>query len=466
MNHMNIRGRKMQPYTTYPGHMKPNKSTSVTTTIEKLVSGGYGLGRLPDGKVVLAPLVLPGEEVRLKPVRGRKDYVEARLLETIQPSPRRIEPACQYYGRCGGCDFQHLDTESQLLFKAGILKEQLLRSGVIASEEQLSGIWSAPLPSPNTFGYRQRIRLQVDEAGRPGYFQFRSHTVEPIKTCPLACPEINKVLQEALSLTPMNRLLRNCRSVEFFLSPDDCRVILYLHFNRKPRPADLKAARTVQQDITAVKGLVMEAEGRGLFTVSPETDLDIRITLPAWVAGRDMVLCCEPGGFYQVNQEANQELVKTVLEWAAVSKKDRVLDLFCGMGNFTIPLALGAGEVVGLDRQRAAIRSAGKNSAAAGLVNCRFEKGAAGEGAARLTAAGELFDLILLDPPRQGCSEAIAHITRLRAARIIYVSCDPATLARDLAALSREGYSLSRIRVLDMFPQTHHMETVALLEKA
>ncbi|MFP3983643.1 MAG: 23S rRNA (uracil(1939)-C(5))-methyltransferase RlmD [Desulfurivibrionaceae bacterium] len=451
--------------------MMPEKSYPFLT-IEKIVSGGYGLGRLPDGIVVLVPRVLPGEEVRVRPVRRRKNYIEARLIEVIRPSSLRVEPDCPYYGRCGGCDFQHLGMEDQLRFKSGILREQLLRFDVVPDEGALSAIWSEPLPSSNAFGYRQRIRLQVNADGRPGYFQFRSHTVEPIKSCLLARPEINSVLQQVMSLASMKHLFKYCRAVEFFLSPEDGRVILYLHFTRKPRPADYDSARTVQQDIAAVKGLVMEVEGYGVFLVSPqreetstENGLEIRMTLPAEATGREISLCCEPGGFYQVNQETNEQLIKTVLEWAAVSGKDRVLDLFCGMGNFSLPLALHAGEVVGLDLQRAAIRSATGNAASAGLVNCRFEKSAARVGAAHLAASGEYFDLVLLDPPRQGCSDVISYIPKLGAARILYVSCDPATLARDLAALIRTGYNLSRIQPVDMFPQTHHMETVALLEK-
>lgn len=449
----------------------PKKSDALIT-IEKIVSNGHGLGRMPDGMVVLAPLVLPGEEVCVRPLRRRKDYVEARLIEIIRPSSLRVEPTCPHYGRCGGCDFQHVDTANQLRLKSEILKEQLLRAGVALDERHLSGIWSDPLPSPRAFGYRQRIRLQVDSDGRIGYFHFRTHTVESIQTCPLARPEINAVLQQALRLAPMEHLLEHCRAVEFFLSPDDGQVILYLHFTRKPRPSDRNAALAVQHNIAEVKGLVMEVEGHGVFPVSsqkkgPETDnnLDIRMTLPATSAGSELVLGCEPGGFYQVNQEANEHLVKTVRKWAAVSGKDRVLDLFCGMGNFSLPLALHAGEVVGLDMQRAAIRSAVKNAASAGLSNCRFEKNAAKKGATDLAASGESFDLVLLDPPRQGCSDVIPYIPQLGAERIVYVSCDPATLARDLAALIRAGYGLSRIRLVDMFPQTHHMETVALLER-
>ena len=166
-----------------------------------------------------------------------------------------------------------------------------------------------------------------------------------------------------------------------------------------------------------------------------------------------------------MNLEQNQNMIHRVLEWAALEGGERVLDLYCGMGNFSLPLAGVAGEVVGMDAHGASIRSAGRNAHLNNMRNCRFEKSSALAGAKRLAAGKAAFDLVLLDPPREGCAKILPYIPQLGAERLIYISCDPATLARDLLRLVEYGYAITRLALVDMFPQTHHMEVMALLER-
>jgi 23S rRNA (uracil1939-C5)-methyltransferase len=180
---------------------------------------------------------------------------------------------------------------------------------------------------------------------------------------------------------------------------------------------------------------------------------------------RPLDLSWEAGGFCQVNLEQNSRIIETVLEFCRVEKTETVLDLYCGMGNFSIPLAMGAKEVLGIEGQASAIRSAKYNAANAGLTNTRFLKSSAHNACVELAEKGEQFDCVLIDPPRQGAPGLAGHLAKITIKRLVYISCDPATLCRDLADLTDEGFTITKIQPLDMFPQTHHIETVVLLEK-
>jgi 23S rRNA (uracil1939-C5)-methyltransferase len=191
----------------------------------------------------------------------------------------------------------------------------------------------------------------------------------------------------------------------------------------------------------------------------------IRLTLPAGKGQEPVSLAVEPGGFYQVNQEQNEQLITLLLDWAAVGREQRVLDLFCGVGNFSLPLARKASQVTGMDLQGSAIRSAKRNASLNMLDNVDFTKMDAAAGARFLAGQGEHFDLLLLDPPRTGCREVLPQVAALAPETIIYISCDPATLARDLGDLLALGYGIKKMRLFDMFPQTSHLETMVLLSR-
>lgn len=435
-------------------------------TIEKIVAGGLGLGRLPDGLIALVPYTLPGERVRIAERRRRKGYLDAEPVEILEPAAERTSPSCSFFGRCGGCDLQHAVYPAQLAIKAAILREHLDRSGLRVSSEA----WEEPLAAPAPFGYRQRIRLQVDESGQPGYYRQGSHRVEPVTGCMLARPEINAAWRQLRVHEKASRLLARCGSLEISVSPDDGRVALVFNLRRRPRPLDLEAAREICGSIPGLLGGLLTGDGfepvDPLARQSGPPSFLNHFTLPAAATGgRPLTLAVEPGGFCQVNPDQNGRLVGILLAWAVPKPEERMLDLFCGMGNFSLPLALTAGEVVGCDLQGSAIRSARRNAEQAGLNNCRFRRQAAAAAARELLAGGERFDLILLDPPRQGCAELLPFLSELGASRLIYISCDPATLGRDLARLAEQGFRPRRIRLLDMFPQTHHLETITLLER-
>ncbi len=424
------------------------------------------MGRLDDGLVVLAPYTLPGETVEVKPFKQKKSFMEARPISILEPSSDRATPPCPLFGSCGGCDFQHVKFAAQPRLKTAVLGEQLVRAGLLSAEE-LPAVLTAPLVSPLAFNYRQRIRLQIDKNGSYGFFRPGSHRIVPLHNCPLARPELNLVLEHLDDFSGVRHLLDLSTMLELFLSPAEKSVFLLFHFSRKPRPADIQAARESATCLENIGGIILEVEGRGRYgpygagaAASPLLSLGLKVR-----DKKEIFFRFEPGTFCQVNPAQNEHLLDLLLEWAVIRENSRVLDLFCGMGNFSIPLALYAEKVRGMDLQRSAIRSAMRNAEEAGLGNCHFERMSAEQGAKKCLAGQERFDLVLLDPPRSGCREVIPHVIALGPARIIYISCDPATLCRDLDILKNKGYAIRRMKMVDMFPQTHHIESVTLLER-
>ncbi len=437
--------------------------------IEKNITGGMGLGRLADGMVVLTPYVLPSEEVVVSVDRRHKGYAEASLLEITKASPHRITPPCPEFTNCGGCQLMQADYEFQCQIKEDCLREIL--------DKGLSGLENNEFifdfrPSPKALNYRQRIRLQVDDRSRFGYFQAKSHKQINISACCLAEPVLNDVLTDLAGAVEIRKWGSILLSAELLLSPLDGQVVVVLHLKRRVRPADRQAATSLVDRIGAIKAIWLAADGAamdGPYTGSKglSDNITAAICFAMQIPGRREPLCMEleAGGFCQVNLAQNHELVKLMLDWGAIGKDDRVLDLYCGLGNLSLPVACRADRVVGIDVQRSTIRSAQHNARKNQIENCRFVRANVAEGLQMLLAEKAAFDLIILDPPRQGCKDIIKYLPNLGADRIIYISCDPATLIRDIKSLFAYGYKLLKICGLDMFPQTSHIETITLLER-
>ncbi|MGV1098996.1 23S rRNA (uracil(1939)-C(5))-methyltransferase RlmD [Thiovibrio sp. JS02] len=445
-------------------------SKPVELTVDKIIKGGLGLGRLPDGQVVMVPRVLPGEVVRVRLRRRHKQYQEADLLEVLESSAQRIPPVCPVYNTCGGCDFQHATYEEQLRLKNGVLGETLCRAGLCRKEE-LASLLGAPLASPKPFGYRQRIRLQVAQ-GRLGYFGRQSHRLTPVSRCPLAGDGINAVLAALSASRPFQTLLPMASAIELLENPGHNSIILLIHYTRKTRPGDHQAARLLCQALPLLEAVIFNVEGQAkgpCFNDTGEIPLSgllVEFSLPEELCGRPLTLGLEPGGFCQVNLGQNENCIKLLLEWTGKMQPAKALDLFCGMGNFSLPLAMRGWQVTGMDMQRSTIRSGVRNAEAAGLADrCRFSQESAARAARRLLVEKATFDCLLLDPPRSGCAELIPLLPDLEAKQIIHISCDPATLARDLTGLIQAGHRLAEVRLVDMFPQTGHQETMVRLER-
>ncbi|AGF80049.1 23S rRNA (uracil-5-)-methyltransferase RumA [Desulfocapsa sulfexigens DSM 10523] len=437
--------------------------TSSTYHIEKLLHGGLGLGRNEDKQKMLIEGVISGETVAAKIQSLKKNRNTAVATSIIEPSSERIKAPCQYYKQCGGCDFQHMNYPRQLQEKQAILKDLLQQSGNTILQEAATQILNAPLPSPSQTHYRQRIRLQVDNKQTLGFHKRRSHDCVAIESCLLATPKINDCLQKLLPQYAFNKLLNQTETVEILFDPDSSTVTLLIQFKRKPRPADKQHAQDLINTISELTNIFFIGDG---FSVTGNASLSF--TLPPLVphTTKTVQLSLETGGFCQVNVEQNTNLVKTVLDFCAVTKKDTILDLFCGMGNFSIPLAERSQSVLGIEGQGSAIRSAIRNSSNAGQDNTIFKKQPIHAACSELAKAGSLFDCIILDPPRQGAPGLARVLSALCRKRLVYISCDPVTLCRDLEDLLQYGFVIKKLQPIDMFPQTHHIETVALLETA
>lgn len=449
------------------------KMKLATVEITKIINGGYGLAHLPSGQIVLVRHVLPGEIVTITTEKTKKNCILGEVEQIVAANPARRKPPCRYVGRCGGCDLQHCDYPSQLAIKKGIIEDLFLRSRSDAVREAVQ-LLAEPLGAPDDFGYRQRIRLQVDSGGALGFHRFQSHSVVPIDLCLLARQEENDVLFLLTSHPDGRKLTGNSVEVELQENPATGKTVVTFRMSRKPRPADMQAAERFCRTFEQIERVFLAGESFPLMGPYGQQQADtansLAVRYPA-IAGppgleRDSFsLTWEAGGFCQVNLGQNINLIATVLGFSRVGPDDRLLDLYCGMGNFAIPLAMKAKEVVGIEGQGSAIRSAARNAAAAGLDNTRFRKSPIHEACTELIAGGEQFDCVVIDPPRQGAPDLAARLATLTRDRLIYISCDPATLVRDLADLGDHGFSIGKIQPVDMFPQTHHIETVVLLNR-
>jgi 23S rRNA (uracil1939-C5)-methyltransferase len=265
-------------------------------------------------------------------------------------------------------------------------------------------------------------------------------------------------------------MLSQSTALELLLNPSTDRVAMIFHYRRRPRPADLQAALRLTGDIAQCERVFFQGDGwpltAGGSPSGEQSPYRLEVRYPKiGDTGRDLNLRWEAGGFCQVNLGQNRRLIETVLAFAAAAPGRRLLDLFCGMGNFAVPGGLAGATVLGCEGQGAAIRAATDNARRAGLELVTFRKGAIHQTCRQLAEAGERFDCTVLDPPRAGAPQLAPILAELCRDRLVYISCDPATLARDLQALVSQGFSVSRIQPFDMFPQTHHLETVVLLHR-
>ncbi|MHB1349209.1 MAG: class I SAM-dependent RNA methyltransferase [Desulfobulbaceae bacterium] len=426
--------------------------------IEKMITGGLGLARRDDGMVVLTRFVLPGETVEVAESVQHRGYAEAELVRVLAPSPDRVEPPCPVYTTCGGCDFQHIEENTQLRLKGEMIREALLRAGLTAPPTALHPPMASPLP----YGYRRRLRLKLTQAGELGLFRFRSNRIVPINGCPVATEALNLALRQLQESSLPREAAATVREIDLLHSPgDDCVHALLLPDRGN---ADNRVPLSAWPDQLPGIKMLWQKTKKGLRKLGGEPETLFQ-DLSEVVSGQSFRLSWPPGTFSQVNAEQNARLISLVRDLAQGGNHRSVLDLFCGMGNFSVPLALGGAHVLGVELNRESVAWAVRNAAAAGCVAARFIRSDVAEALTSPVITGTLFDLIVLDPPRLGLGKAWHRLADLDAGRIIYISCDPATLARDLALLGTRGYQLAQLTPVDMFPQTHHIEAVALLEK-
>ena len=427
---------------------RENRET-ISLSIDSLAFEGWGVGRY-GGVVVFVPFTAPGDTARVRITQKKKNYWYGEVEEILSPSTQRTAPHCPLFGVCGGCQWQHLKYDLQLQAKEQILLDHL-RKMAPGLQPRIPPFIAAQTP----YAYRYRIRLKVRRFGqecRIGFFQRRSHNLLDVEECAVSHPRINEVLRNLRSFlrSEGRTLCDRIQEVELEVSPSSglCRVLLHVQ-----SPVDSGMGKRVAKGVPSAASVALqsgeeegEARQRSIREESEEEDWET-----------------EEGVFSQVNLEQNRVLREVVEKYAAVSHEDRILDLFCGNGNLSLPLAPRVTSILGIDLDPGAVSSARHLAAKQGWKNCQFWEMDSLQGVLRLAMSEKEFSLVILDPPRQGCRPLIEPLCRLRWRRLIYVSCHPVNLIRDLTLFASCGYETREIQGIDMFPQTYHSELVALL---
>jgi 23S rRNA (uracil1939-C5)-methyltransferase len=414
--------------------------------IESIVFGGSGIAR-KDGKVFFVKGGLPHDVLEIRITNDRGSYAEAVIEAVVEPSSERVEPPCSVFGFCGGCQFQNLGYSAQLREKENMLRETVERIG------GLDDIRMDPIfPSPSEYGYRSRTLLSAwyfSGGWHVGYFQERSRKKVKVVSCPVADSSINRAiprLSDVLSSIGDPRYPLE----KIYLSSDGVSAYITL----VPRP------RTSPSSLGALVRHLRRFEETSNVSVIGNRELKLEFSLGGYR------FLTSPSVFTQSNTPVNEAIIDTVLSWSELGGTETVIELYSGIGNFSVPLAAGAKQVICVEVSKKSSEFARRNSELNGVRNIVFKSESCEEYLSGQATGIEPADIVFLDPPREGAKDAVSGIARLSPAKIIYVSCDPTTLARDLKAFAVAGYKLARIRPFDMFPETYHIESVSLLVKS
>lgn len=425
-------------------------------TIEKLVYGGDGLARLPadehgPGKAVFVPFVLEGERIEASLLEQKRGFARGRVEAILQASPRRVEPKCPYFQRCGGCHYQHISYEHQLESKAEILKENLRRIAKLDLEATIK-IHASPM-----WNYRNRSRLQVRVIPEfaLGYYKFGSHELLPIEECPVSSPLINRAIAAFWRMGREHSVPDGIREIEFFANADETQLLIEASCEPgTPSTPVREWAATVPSVLPEVAGIVIFREK---LSNAPGTAEPKQI----YSSGtRDLMYNTDAapyrvsaGAFFQVNRYLINELVKIVTEGQS---GETALDLYAGVGLFSTLLARRFAQVIAVESSQTSyadlLHNSPSNVKAFQATTANFLRSLGGKSRP---------DLVVVDPPRSGLGESVVQsLVGLGAHRMTYISCDPATASRDLAGLLSAGYRIEQVYLIDLFPQTYHLESV------
>ncbi|MDO7598144.1 MAG: 23S rRNA (uracil(1939)-C(5))-methyltransferase RlmD [Pseudomonadota bacterium] len=428
----------------------------VETHIESLSHDGRGVARI-EGKTVFIDGALAGEQVKFVYNKMHSKYDEGRTIEVLQAANDRVDAKCQHFGVCGGCSLMHMAPEAQLALKQKTLEEHLNHFGNVTPEH-----WLAPLTGP-LWGYRRKARLGVKHVPKKervlvGFREKGTPYLALLERCEVLDPRVGARLAELGEM--IAKLEGYNRIAQIEVAMDDEHTALVFRNLDPLSEQDQQALIAYGQ----ANDLWIYLQSGGPDTVTPLWPENPQLS---YAPEDGLNLEFEPNDFTQVNAGINKKMIKRTMELLEISAGDRILDLFCGLGNFTLPLAKRVTEVVGVEGDEALVRHARDNAAKNGLANATFEQ-------ADLTKtelkdypwAKAGFNKILLDPPRSGAFEVLHQLAALGAERLVYVSCNPATLARDAGELvNNHGYTLVSTGVMDMFPHTTHVESIALFVK-
>ncbi len=434
----------------------PLPATPVKAHIESLSHEGRGVTHI-DGKAVFIDGALPGEEVMFKYLSRQRRFDEGEVVEVLSSSPDRVEPRCPHFGICGGCSLQHMDPHAQIMAKQQVMLDHFKHiGGGLVPEEVV-----APLTG-DIWGYRRKARLGAKHVAKKGgvlvgFREKRSSFLAEIGRCDVLHPAVGERImglrQLIGSLTIRNRLPQ----IEVAMG-DEVVALVFRHLEPLSESDQEKLIAFGQENDIHI---YLQPKGPdSVHLLWPEAST-LSYRLPQY--GLEMRF--QPSDFTQVNAGINQKMISQALAWLAPQSDERVLDLFCGLGNFTLPLAREAAHVVGVEGEDALVARGRENAAHNGLENVEFHGADLRKEPHEQPWFGRGFDKILLDPPRSGAFDIVKYLPQFSAGKIVYVSCNPATLARDAEVLVAQGYRLVKAGVMDMFPHTAHVESMALFEK-
>ncbi|HDX8822598.1 23S rRNA (uracil(1939)-C(5))-methyltransferase RlmD [Klebsiella michiganensis] len=414
----------------------------ITVTVNDLDPFGQGVAR-HQGKALFISGLLPQEQADVVVVEDKKQYARAQVKRRLSDSPQRQAPRCPHFGICGGCQQQHASIELQQQSKRAALARLMKR--------EVDDIIAA---SP--WGYRRRARLSLNYQPKSqqlqmGFRKANASEIVDVVQCPVLVLTLGALLPAVRECLSELKSVRQLGHVEL-VQADNGPLMVLRHTAALPAADKEKLERFSQ------------SHGLSLY-LAPQSEIleHIRGEAP-WYTSDGLRLVFSPRDFIQVNDGVNQLMVRTALEWLDIQPQDRVLDLFCGMGNFTLPLAKRAAQVVGVEGVPALVAKGQENAALNGLHNVTFFHENLEEDVTRQAWAKHGFDKVLLDPARAGAAGVMLHIIKLAPRRVVYVSCNPATLARDSDVLLQAGYTIQRLAMLDMFPHTGHLESMVLFE--
>jgi len=431
---------------------------SFRATVAGLNDDGWGVARV-DGKVTFIEGALPGEDVTFLLEKRRKNYDRGWAFEVHSISPDRVTPACRYFGLCGGCSLQHLDSAAQIREKEQVLRDKLRQFGKLAPAS-----WLTPVTGP-AWGYRRSARLGVRYVEKKGgilvgFREQRSSYITPLRGCEVLDPRAAVLLPDLYDLLPTLSCFTRIPQIEVVCG-DDTVALVFRHLERFTAE-DL--ARMVE--FARSHEIHVYSQLRGPESIAPiwvPHDVPLTYRLPEY----ELTFQFKPTNFVQINAEINRRMVHLAVELLDPGAEDHVLDLFCGLGNFTLPLARYAGRVTGVDADASLVAVGRANARLNAITNAEFRQADLYDAdQAAIFWNGFRCDRLLLDPPRSGALDVIKTMPGpAKPGRIVYVSCNPATLARDAEYLVNVlGYSLASIGVMDMFPQTNHVESIAVFD--
>lgn len=419
---------------------------------------GRGIATI-GGKKVFVAGAMAGEEVRLLRRKTRRNYDEAELLDVLEASPERTEARCEVFGRCGGCSLQHMTPERQRAIKEQTLRDNLVRIGKVEPAR-----WLEPLEGP-VWNYRRRARLAVkDVAGKGrvlvGFRERHSPYVTVMSRCEILAEPVDGLIGPLSDL--VGSLSIRARLPQIEVAVADNGVALVFRVLDPPTPGDLARMR----QFGGQHGLRVGLQRGGPAVVETIYPADDSVPLCYSLPEFDLRIEFSPVGFVQINADVNRRMVHRAVELLDPQPGERVLDLFCGIGNFSLPLARRSGHVLGIEGDASLVDGARSNARLNGIGNAEFVTGDLAAVTGRESWMRGEFDSVLLDPPRSGAEEVLRHSQAIGAKRIVYVSCNPGTLARDAGQLVRDGgYRLESAGIIDMFPHTTHVESMALFIK-